>query len=138
MQLKCPFAASITARRADCAKATQVVRRGGSEYDCSDAQAHARCTALFARLKPVGLSVFAVEDDLTQMPHSVLVKIQGGGLAGLQRLAGQSAERIADIDTLITHAVDDAGGVDGIAVDALGADMDAYRLERRSRRKGRI
>lgn len=32
------------------------------------------------------MPVFGVEDDLLSMPHSALVKIQTGGLLGLQRL----------------------------------------------------
>lgn len=134
MDLKCPFAAPQALGRAACSKANDVVRRGGVEYDCVEASAHARCAALFNRMKPIGLSAFAVEDDLTQMPHSVLVKIQAGGLVGLKRSLGESAEQIADIHQLIEQCCDRAGGVDHVSVEPLAAEMTGYKLERRARR----
>ncbi|WP_462331051.1 hypothetical protein [Thiohalocapsa halophila] len=137
---KCPFAAPITTARAACRHATEVVRRGGSEYDCADAAAHDRCTALFAGLKRAGLDAFQVEDDLTQMPHSVLVKIQTGGLTGLRRLLEPATEAdapIADVAALAAQAADAYGGVEQVPVAALAEDMRACKLERRGRRRGR-
>jgi len=52
-------------------------------------------------------TAFGVEDDLLSMPHSVLVKIQYGGLLGLQRLlrtASQVGERVDDIQALVAEA----------------------------------
>jgi hypothetical protein len=46
MTLKCPFAAPITAGLAACRNAQEVVRRGGSEYDCRNEADHSGCTAL--------------------------------------------------------------------------------------------
>jgi hypothetical protein len=89
MHAKCPFAAPITVGRARCRHALEVVRRGGSEYDCVSADSHAICVEVFGALKRQGLEAFAVEDDLTSMPHSVSVKIQTGGLDGLRRLLGE-------------------------------------------------
>jgi hypothetical protein len=62
---------------------------------------------LFQRLKAEALPAFGVEDDLLSMPHSVLVKIQYGGLLGLQRLlraTPQVAERVEDVRTLVAEA----------------------------------
>lgn len=135
MELKCPFAAPITSGRAACTNAREVVRRGGSEYDCAAPDAHTRCTEVYARLKDVGLAAFEVEDDLTSMPHSVLVKIQGGGLAGLQRLAGEDAPAIDDVDTLLERVLAQSGGIDGVPFDQVANDMTGYKLERRTRRR---
>ena len=137
---KCPFAAPITTARAACRHATEVVRRGGSEYDCADAAAHDRCTALFIGLKRTGLDAFQVEDDLTQMPHSVLVKIQTGGLTGLRWLLEPAADPdapIADVSALVADAAEAYGGVEQVPVAALAEDMRACKLERRGRRRGR-
>lgn len=137
---KCPFAAPITTSRAACRHATEVVRRGGSEYDCDEAAAQDRCSTLFAGLKNTGLDAFEVDDDLTQMPHSVLVKIQTGGLIGLRRLLEPAAAPdapIADVSALAAQAADAYGGVEQVPVASLAEDMRACKLERRSRRRGR-
>jgi hypothetical protein len=136
---RCPFAAPITTGRAACRHATEVVRRGGSEYDCDHAEAHARCGELFAGLKQVGLDAFGVEDDLTQMPHSVLVKIPTGGLLGLRRLVTPDADPdapVADVADLVPQAGEVHGGVGQIPFASLADDMLNCKLERRGRRRG--
>jgi len=135
MELKCPFPAPITSGRAACPHAREVVRRGGSEYDCALAPAHSLCSDTCGRLKSVGLAAFGVEDDLTSMPHSVLVKIQGGGLSGLQRLLGEDAPVIDDVHALVERSLDELGGHDAIPFEQLGDDMTGYKLERRTRRR---
>jgi hypothetical protein len=104
---KCPFSAPLVTRQFGCASSQEVIHRGGTEINCTDAVAHARCDRLFQRMKAAALPAFGVEDDLLSMPHSVLVKIQYGGLLGLQRLlraASQVGERIDDIQTLVAEA----------------------------------
>lgn len=152
MSQKCPFAAPITVGRAGCRHAVEVVRRGGSEYDCASAADRAVCVEVFSALKRQGLEAFGVEDDLSSMPHSVLVKIQTGGLDGLRRLlreapsGGSGAEDAresepgsadeADIAALIKAAADAYGGVSAIPFEKTASDMLACRLERRGRRRG--
>jgi hypothetical protein len=137
---RCPFAAPITTGRAACSHAVEVVRRGGCEYDCDDADAHRRCGAVFNGLKHVGLAALGVADDLTQMPHSALVKVQTGGLAGLRRLLaleGGADAPIADVSLLTAQAAQTHGGVARIPFAEVAGDIADCRLDRRSRRRGR-
>ncbi|MGD2111870.1 MAG: hypothetical protein PVI50_00680 [Gammaproteobacteria bacterium] len=135
--LICPYGATLARDTFGCRHAERIIRRGGTEFSCRDPEAHARCLLLFGRLKDVALAAFAVEDDLTQMPHSVLVKIQFGGLLGLQHITQTSppgSGRIEDIDSLVRAAIMRFGDLQAIPCELLGADMTAYTLSRRSRR----
>ncbi len=127
---KCPFSAPLVSHHFGCAKAQEVVRRGGAEVDCTDGASCGRCQQLFERLKVAALPAFGVEDDLLSMPHSVLVKIQYGGLLGMQRLLGGhavAADRVEDIDRLV------AGHGASAPVDALVEDITAYKPRGRRR-----
>jgi hypothetical protein len=142
MSLKCPFAAPITAGKAACRNAQEVVRRGGSEYDCRSADAHAVCARLFEQLKAVALPAFGVEDSLLSMPHSTLIKIQSGGLLGLARLVGdpnggEAGGRIevADVADLIRRAEACYGDLGLVPGAELTADMLGYRIDRRGSRR---
>jgi len=129
---KCPFSAPLITRLFGCSKAQEVVRRGGAEIDCTDSSACARCQVLFAHLKKAALPAFGVEDDLLTMPHSVLLKIQYGGLLGLQREftgGGATADKVENIDRLVSDLVARHG--DAIPVDTVVADMTSFKLRTR-------
>lgn len=135
MNQKCPFAAALVTELAQCRHGEQVVRRGGSEYDCRSAPDHGACQGLLDRLKAAALPAFGVEDDLTTMPHSVLVKVQCGGLLGLARVTGLAGGHIEDIASLRDTAVSTFGSLDGLPVAELIGDITAFRAERRGRRR---
>lgn len=135
MASKCPFGAPLTKGLVRCRYAEEVVRRGGSEYDCRSEDHHGLCTGLFDRLKAQALPAFGVEDDLTTMPHSVLVKVQSGGLLGLRRLMGGAADQpIEDVAALVDAALARFGRLEDIPVAEIEGDMTGFKLERRSRR----
>jgi len=125
---KCPFNAPLVTRQFGCVSSQEVIHRGGTEINCTDAAAHARCDRLFQRMKAVALPAFGVEDDLLSMPHSVLVKIQHGGLLGLQRLLRaepQVAERVEDVRALIAEAAQRFG--DDVPCAPLVEDITAFK-----------
>jgi hypothetical protein len=125
---KCPFSAPLVTRQFGCASSQEVIHRGGTEINCTDAAAHARCDRLFQRMKAEALPAFGVEDDLLSMPHSVLVKIQYGGLLGLQRLLRaepQVAERVEDVRALIAEAAQHCG--DDVPCAPLVEDITAFK-----------
>ena len=132
--LICPFGATQAKEDFGCRHASKIIRRGGAEFACDSADMHVACSQLLRRLKDVALPEFGVADDLTQMPHSTLVKIQFGGLLGLQRITGTEANTVADIAALINTAISEFACIDAIPCESLCGDIVNYRLSRRSRR----
>jgi hypothetical protein len=137
---KCAFSATLTGGEFGCRHARQVTRRGGPDIACGDEQSHLVCARLLVRLKEVALPAFAVDDDLLSMPHSVMVKVQFGGLLGLQGLltgASQGASGAAPVDDiarLVERAVQFYQGVEAIPCAELAADMTSFKLKRRRSR----
>ena len=132
--LICPFSATLVSEDFGCRNAAAIVRRGGAEIACTSDAAHARCRTLFRKLKDAALPAFGVADDLLQMPHSVLVKIQYGGLLGLQRIvnpAPEAATAVEDIDRLVTSAAERFPSLEDIPYADLCGGMTGYRLARR-------
>ncbi|MGB5438354.1 MAG: hypothetical protein WBN90_01705 [Gammaproteobacteria bacterium] len=136
--LICPFSATLVKDDFGCRRAGRIIRRGGSEIACDSADAWRRCSGLFQKLKDTALPAFGVEDDLLQVPHGVLVKIQFGGLLGVQRISGATAtgaNGISDIDALLESSIRAHGSVDSIPFSSLCEDMTAYKLARRGKRR---
>jgi hypothetical protein len=132
MEKVCLFGSTLVSETCKCAHAEQVVRRGGAEIICRDEAAYSRCTELFQNLKQMALPEFEVEDDLTTMPHSVLQKIQFGGLVGLQTLlTGQAADKVANVVSLVDAVEIKFGTFDNLPVSELVPSITEYKLKRR-------
>jgi hypothetical protein len=134
--LKCPFNRVLLPGDFGCGHARAVTRRDGPDIACDAASTRELCTAVLARLKAVGLPALGYSDDLTELPHGVAMKVQMGGLLGLQKLAGTPADAdsatVADVGAVVAAAVGRCGGdPDGLPYAALVADMSAFQLRRR-------
>jgi len=132
-EFKCAFSNTLVTNQYGCALGRPVARRGGPDVVCGTEAAHQRCEELFQKLKAVALPAFDVEDDLLAMPHSVLVKIQHGGLSGLNRLVQieTSTEEIQNIHALVDRAIDQFSSLDAIPYPELVDAMTTYKLKRR-------
>lgn len=130
-EYKCAFSNTLVTNQFGCEKGKQVARRGGPDIACTSEAAHLRCEKLFQQMKAAALPAFGVEDDLLSMPHSVLVKIQFGGLLGLQRLLESGSAEVENVHDLIEQATGRYGNLDAIPCPALVEDMTSYKLRRR-------
>ncbi len=133
-EYKCAFSSTLVTGQFGCEKGEQVTRRGGPDVVCASGEAHQQCEKLFQRMKQAALPAFGVEDDLLSMPHSVLVKIQFGGLLGLRRLQGNGTDESAvvkNIHGFVGQVIGKHGGLDAIPCQAFVEDMTSYQLKRR-------
>ena len=131
---KCAFSNTLVTNQFGCEKGAQVTRRGGPDVVCASEEAHQRCEKLFQRMKQTALPAFGVEDDLLSMPHSVQMKIQFGGLLGLQRLQDKGTDEstvVKNIHGLVGQAIGKHGGLDAIPCQTFVEDMTSYKLKRR-------
>ena len=103
MNPRCPFERLIVAATHACRQAANVTRREGAGIDCRDAACCDCCMSLQQFFEDIGAEAFDEIEDRTQVPHSTLLKIQVGGLAGArQQLAPEAPE---DIGRLAQQAV---------------------------------
>jgi hypothetical protein len=132
-QYKCAFSNTLVTNQFACENAEQVTRRGGPDIACTSDAAHQRCEKLFQQMKAAALPAFGVEDDLLSMPHSVLVKIQHGGLLGLQRLldGATGSGDVKNVHALVDQTIEKYNSLDAVPYPALVQDMTTYKLRRR-------
>ncbi len=132
-EYKCAFSAPLITEEFGCAQARPVTRRTGPDVACMSAPSQARCAELLQRLKDAALPAFGVPDDPLSMPHSVLQKIQYGGLLGLQRQLQRDEATVRDIDALVRDVVARYTKLDAVPLADIVQDMTGYKL--RSRRR---
>lgn len=138
MSSKCPFSIIQASGACGCRHAREVVRRGGSEYDCTRPEAHSVCTALVEHLNAAALPALGYEDDLTQTPKSIYERILLGGLQGLRqaRNPGDNGLETGDIWPAVEAAAREHGDVSNIPGETFIPAIQACRIRRRQRGRG--
>ena len=131
-QHKCAFSHTLLQEQFRCENAKPITRREGPDVCCTSATAYTQCAALLQRMKEAALPAFGVSDDPLQMPHSVLVKIQFGGLLGLQRLVdGVTEQRVDNIHALVERSTSRYGQLTALPYPDLTSHMTGYKIKRR-------
>lgn len=133
---KCAFYSTLISEHYSCANASNVVRRGGSEISCCIPNASKKCEIVYKQLKKITAPVFEVDDDLLNMPHGVMVKIQHGGLLGLNALInGDSENTIQDISKLISDSEIKFKVLEDIPYESTIDYITGYKVRNRRKQK---
>jgi hypothetical protein len=128
------FSATLMGADYHCEYAHEVTRRGGPDIACQSETDAARCENLFGALKAVALPALGHIDDLAATSRSVYVKIQFGGLLGLQRAGGGAGGRVENIVALVDQTEQRYPGFTGLPSGAL---LDAIAAHKARGRRGR-
>lgn len=126
----CPFSAPQIKGEFACKLGQEVTRRDGVNVLCQSTDAHRQCCDLYEHLKQVGLPAFDIT-EASQVPHSVYIKIQYGGLLGLQSLLGNKQQKIDDISMLIERLQACYGTITQVPCRKVQADIVSHKLRHR-------
>jgi hypothetical protein len=135
--LICPFSAPLVKQDFGCQYAREIIRRGGAEIACDQAEQHSVCCNLHLVVKQSALAGLGYEDDLLTVPHNVLVKIQYGGLLGLQELVNEeddTTDTVHDIASLVTRIQMLYQNFESIPTDSIIHSIREYKTQRRGRK----
>ncbi|VAW91306.1 hypothetical protein MNBD_GAMMA22-2699 [hydrothermal vent metagenome] len=129
---KCSFCCTLITEHYSCAKAINVVRRGGSEISCGSLDLSKKCEIVYNNFKKIATPVFDIDDDLLDMPHAVKVKIQHGGLLGLNNIVfNESTDSISDISKLILESEKHFKSLDAFPYESTLDYITSYKVRRR-------
>jgi hypothetical protein len=105
--LRCVFEKSILSRRSHCAHCTRFHLADREGVACGSAPARLRCQDLLARLREKAIFALHITHIEGELPHAKEIRVQTGGLLGLQQvLTGDPGrEQVEDINGLITAAL---------------------------------
>jgi hypothetical protein len=134
-EIGCVFKAALMVGGFGCRNGRSVTRREGPDVACAEADAHGRCNELLSAMKAAALPAFGVEDDPLSMPHSVMVKIECGGLLALSRLlspGGGAGATIEDVAALVDRTLAGYGDARQLPYGDMVEGMVSHKLRRRA------
>lgn len=130
----CPFEKTLLAGCGTCALAQ---RRNIAEREavaCREADACATCADLLGLLRRnATFALHLSHPEEERLTHAQEMKVQCGGLAGLQRILTGTSE-VCDVGALVRAARRSENGLEGLPWSALMQSVAAWQPRRRARR----
>ena len=130
-QLRCIFEKSINSRRCQCSLAHRFCLADREGVSCSVDLAQTRCQTLLNSLRHNASFTMRLTRVEGALPHARELKVQVGGLLGLQHLIqpGTSTEQqllIQDIHRLINSAIEKYTTMDNFPYDEVVKEINKF------------
>lgn len=132
----CPFHLALITGAHGCARALPITRRAGPDIACASDTAHIRCSRAFDYIKRAAQPVLGFPDNLQDAPHSMTVKLQNGGVTGLQKLLEPTAHAASNIDALIDDLTRKFGSLEHAPYNAIVATIRDFKITRGAGKRG--
>lgn len=132
---RCVFEKAIGSRVCDCSRAHRFHLADREGVACGSEAARRLCRRCLDGLRRNARFALGLTKADSALPHSAEIRVQNGGLLGLQGLlANAPAGTVADICAVVTQARDRFGSVEALPYDRIVPSVVHYRGRRRSRR----
>lgn len=132
---RCVFEKTINSRRCTCSRARRFNLADREGIACSSATGNALCGELIDRLRRNARFALHLTSAEAPLPHAKEIKVQTGGLLGLQALVRPGTEQanmVEDAISIIDDAVSRYGGLEALPYDVIVQAI--VRFEGRKRR----
>jgi len=131
----CPFEKAILICRCTCSEAKRINIAERDTVNCRDAQAQGDCALLLGMLRHNAAFALKLTHADAVLPHAKYVKVQCGGLLGLQAAlqpdyTGEA--RVDDIRGLVLAAQERFGGLQDLPYSEIVRGIAGFEFRRRS------
>lgn len=134
----CPYEKVILSRQCDCCRAVRLFIAERQAVGCDADAPQQRCIAVLDALRRKAAFALKLTSATHRLPHSKEMKVQAGGLRGLQRVLLPTADNpsIENIDGLLRRAVETYGSIHHLPYSELMQSIVAYEGRRRGSKRG--
>lgn len=125
---RCVFEKAINSRVCNCAKSQRFNLADREGVACKSVNALKRCTELSQHLHTNAR--FALKRiDVQQLGHAQEIKIQNGGLIGLQtELSSSDKQKVDDVNSVVNDAEKQYGGIEKFPYSKIMQIVSTYRI----------
>lgn len=135
-QLRCPFEKSILSRRTNCRYGVRFNLADREGVTCKSEPTNLKCGETLRQIRNNALFALKLTQLDGQLPHAKEVKVQTGGLLGLQKsLDRPETDGVEDIADLVTDAFDRYGNPEQFPYPQIMQSVVRFEGRKRTRRK---
>lgn len=134
-ETRCVFEKALCSLFCACSSSKPFRLADRTGYGCESAADQQQCVALLNHLRNQTRFVFKLNEIDGPLPHNKEIRVQNGGLLGLQKLVDIEEEKVADVRDIIHHAIVKYGGIDELPFDVLMQSVMAFKARPKRQRK---
>ena len=133
---RCVFEKSLQTRLTACSQSHRFCLADREGVACNLELAHKRCHALLDLLRRNANFALGITKIDTALPHNKEIRIQNGGLLGIQQALQNGTQgncKIADIYQLINSSIEKFHDLESLPFDEIVKFIVSYQVKKRSR-----
>ncbi len=134
VRYECPFEKAILSSCSGCSAARKHHIAEREAVSCDSLPAHTLCGALHDLLREKALFALKLPHSAEKLPHAKEMKIQCGGLKGLERVVTGLAEdpqMVADVKDLVSRAIEHFGDIGMLPYLEIVKSISAFEIRQR-------
>jgi len=130
----CAFEKSVLINQCNCSKAERFCIAEREGVHCLSEEGQARCLDALSILRDH--ATFALR-ELTEgkLPHGKAMRVQIGGMRGLNKLLNGDDTQVPDVDAILQAAVQRWGSLEQLPFSEIMPSIAAYKGKTRARRR---
>lgn len=136
---RCVYEKAINSRRCTCQTSHRFCLADREGVACQSQQAHDRCSSLLMQMRQnAGFALKLPDNDGSPLPHAKELKVQIGGLLGLQALLfteKQNSESVENIDHILQQALEQFGTFSEIPFNEIVKSITTFQGRQRRSNK---
>lgn len=133
--IRCVFEKAINSRQCNCSKSTRFNLADREGVSCNDNLAQERCVSLLHQLRDNARFLLQQKSIDGQLPHNAEIKIQNGGIQGLQHCISTLSSQPRDIAQLVECALAEFDTLEQLPYDNIVQSISSYQIRRKTRRQ---
>ena len=133
---RCIFEKTILSRQSVCSQSHRFCLADREGVACNLELAHKRCQSLLELLRENANFALGLPKVDTALPHNKEIRIQQGGLLGIQQSltqGGLPVQQVDDVYSLITTAIETFQSLENIPYDEVVKCIVSYEVKKRRR-----
>ncbi len=136
-QRRCVFEKAVLTRRCHCSCSARFYLADREGISCNAEQANARCKQLLQLMRENARFALKLTDSGDKLPHAKEIKVQNGGLLGLQGILQPEAPRdsVVDIAALMVRGIEAFGSIRQFPYQEIIKSITRFEGRRRPRSK---
>lgn len=134
-EIRCVFEKALCSLRCRCSKSQPFRLADRTCYGCHSESSQKQCSEFLKKLREQTRFVFKINEIEGPLPHNKEIRVQNGGLLGVQKLVAINSEKVDDVCGVIDAAINKYGEISQLPFDIIMQSVMAFKA--RPKRKSK-